>query len=96
MKETRVLDDIKLLGIKNFAGRDKLVDYYVVIPSRQERIYAFSKVYTDNSYNMCKGGKRINEILCVRSRDSGVMRLVKYTKHILPYLIEEYQIPMVA
>ena len=96
MRMLKVSDNIKLVGIKNFTGRDKLVDYYVIIPARQEKVYAFSKIYTDNSYNMCKCGKRINDLLTVRSRDTGIMRLVKYTRHIMPYLIEEHRIPVAA
>ena len=93
MKKVRVDNKVKLIGKKNFTGSDKLIDYYF-LPDSNERIYAFSKAYTNNSYDLCKAGIRINDLTQRRSHDTGIMRLVKYTKFILPYLAEEYELPM--
>lgn len=81
--------NIKVVGIKNFKGADKLIDFYLVTEN-QDKIYAFSKIYTHRTYELCRSGIRVNDLLTTRSRDTGVMRLVKYTKVIMPYLAEEY------
>ena len=79
------------LAAKNFRGEKKLTDYYLVLPDG-ERIYEFSKTYTDNTYNMCKGGKRLNDLLCKKTSDSGIMSLVKRMKFMLPYFKEEFDV----
>ena len=91
VKKVRVDNKVKIIGFKNFGGKDKLIDYYILNGS-DEKLYAFSKVYTNNTYNMCKSGIMVNELIAKRSRDTGVMRLVNYTNLILPYLAEEYQL----
>ena len=93
MKRVRVADDVRLIGVKNFSGRDKLVDYYLQVPN-QSNIYAFSKTYTNNSYDLCKAGIRVNDLISRRTRDTGVMRVVKYTNLLLPYFVEEYALPL--
>lgn len=62
MKRVRVADDVRLIGVKNFSGSDKLVDYYLQVPN-QSNIYAFSKTYTNNSYDLCKAGIRVNDLI---------------------------------
>lgn len=84
-----VKTNVLVVAVKNFKGKDKLTDYYWVLPDG-EQIYAFSRKYTDNTYNMCKGGIRLNDLLCTRKNDEGIMRLVKRMKFMLPYLKEEY------
>lgn len=96
MKKIRVANNVKMVGERNFTGKDKLIDYYVVVPEKAERIYAFSKIYTDHTFGLCKSGIRINDLVGVRSRDTGIMRLVNYTKLIIPYLTEQYNIPVAA
>ena len=81
--------NVSVLAVKNFKGEKKLTDYYLILPNG-ERVYAFSKAYTDNTYKMCKGGIRINDLLTKRTQDSGIMSLVKRMKFMLPYLKEEY------
>lgn len=93
MKRVRVADDVRLIGVKNFSGRVKLVDYYLQVPN-QSNIYAFSKIYTNNSYDLCKAGIRVNDLISRRTRDTGVMRVVKYTNLLLPYFVEEYALPL--
>ena len=81
--------NVLVLAVKNFKGKKKLTDYYLVLPDG-ERIYAFSKTYTDNTYKMCKGGKRLNDLLSKKTSDTGVMSLVKKMRFMLPYFMEEY------
>lgn len=89
MRSIMMEKNIKVVGIKNFKGADKLIDFYLVTEN-QDKIYAFSKIYTHKTYELCRSGIRVNDLLTTRSRDTGVMRLVKYTKVIMPYLAEEY------
>lgn len=96
MKKIKDANSVRIIGVKNFEGEDKLIDYYVTSPERQEKIYAFSKIYTNHSYELCKSGIRVNDLVCVRSRDTGVMRLVNYARLIIPYLTEQYEIPTAA
>ena len=91
MKRIRLANNVKIVGIKNFTGEHKLVDYYLVLPN--VRIYAFSKRYTHHSYDMCKAGISVNDLMVTKSRDTGVMRLVNYTNLIMPYLTEYYDLP---
>ena len=86
-----VKTNVLVLAVKNFKGRDKLTDYYLVLPDG-EKIYAFSRKYTDNTYNMCKGGMRLNDLLCTKRHDAGVMALVKRMKFMMPYFKEEFQV----
>ena len=83
--------NVLVLAVKNFKGEKKLTDYYLILPDG-EKVYAFSKLYTDNTYNMCKGGVRLNDLLGKRTHDTGVMSLVKRMKFMLPYFKEEYQV----
>ncbi len=87
MLKTNVL----VIGVKNFKGKDKLIDYYWEMPDG-ERIYAFSRRYTDNTYKMCKGGIRLNDLLCKKTHDTAIMYLVKRMKVMVPYLKAEYDV----
>lgn len=62
--------------------------------SELANIYAFSKTYTNNSYDLCKAGIRVNDLISRRTRDTGVMHVVKYTNLLLPYFVEEYALPL--
>lgn len=64
------------------------------LDSELANIYAFSKTYTNNSYDLCKAGIRVNDLISRRTRDTGVMRVVKYTNLLLPYFVEEYALPL--
>ncbi|WP_155834107.1 hypothetical protein [Butyrivibrio sp. VCD2006] len=95
MKKIILEEKVKLVGIKNFSGKDKLIDYFLVMPG-QEEIYAFSRRYTQRTYDLCKSGIRVNEISTRRSRDHGVMGLVNYLNVMLPYLSEYYDLKVAA
>ena len=95
MRKVILTEQVKLTGVKNFTGKDKLIDYYIEQPGR-DKIYAFSKIFTQNIYDMCKSGIRVNELSTKRSRDRGVMRLVNYLNMVLPYLIAVALLAIVA
>ena len=95
MKKVIVKDYVQLIGIKNFKGEDKMIDYYIICPG-MERVYAFSKKYIQNAYDLCKSGIRINDLSTRKTRDRGVMILVDYLNMMLPYLCDYYELPVVA
>ena len=95
MKKIILKEQIKLVGIKNFKGEDKMIDFYITSPGKED-IYAFSKRYTHTIYDICKSGIRVNEISTKRSRNRSVMGLVKYLNVMLPYLTEYYGLEVVA
>ncbi len=91
-----ILDgSVKMIGVKNFKGKDKLIDYFIDVPGK-ERIYAFSRTFTQNAYDMCKPGIRVNDLSTKRTRDKGIMKLVERLNSMLPYLSEYYELPTVA
>ena len=63
MKKFKLDNQVKLTGLKNFRGEDKIIDYYLVLPKEQERMYAFSKMYTQATYDLCKSGIRVNDLI---------------------------------
>ena len=91
MRRTFVSKNIRLSAVKNFGGKDKLVDYFIEQPGKP-KIYAFSKAFTQNTYDLCKSGIRINDLCIKKSRDRGVMRLVNYLNLVLPHLCEDYDL----
>lgn len=66
----------------------RTVDYYLEIPNAG-REYAFTRNYTVNTYALCRGGIRVDDLLHAKTRDKSVMHLVKYANRIVPYLVEE-------
>ena len=91
MKRIRNYGNLKLTAVKNFKGEDKLIDYFI-ITEQNEKLYAFSKVYTHNTYNLCKGGIRIEALKSKKTKDSGISRLVKYMNYMMGYLVEYYNL----
>lgn len=91
MKMTKKMGNYRLLGVTGRKGSRRVVDYYLI--AGNEKFYAFSKVYTNHSYQMCKSGIRLSDLLTKKSRDNGVMSLVNSTSRIIPYLMEAYEIP---
>ena len=57
MRSIMMEKNIKVVGIKNFKGADKLIDFYLVTEN-QDKIYAFSKIYTHRTYELCRSGIR--------------------------------------
>ena len=84
---------VKVVARKNFKGEKRLVDYYL-ITADNEMLYAFTRAYTFNTYELCKSGIRANDLAAKRSKDVGVMRLVDYYKMMVPYLADEYELKL--
>lgn len=93
MRKIRVANDVQICCVKNFNPKGKFIDYFIDVPG-EEKIYVFSKRYSESTYNLCKSGMRLNRLMCTKTRNQPVMQLVKYTRFLLPYLIEEYLIPV--
>lgn len=96
MKNVKVSNNLRLLGVKNFEKEERMVDYYLVYPGQLEKQYAFSKRYTNGTYDLCKSGIRVNELLSIKKNDCAVMKLVERAKMIVPYMAEEYDLPLAA
>lgn len=95
MKKVILENNMKMVGVKNFKGKDKKIDFYLVTRDN-ERLYAFTNTYTHHSYDLCKSGALVNDLVCKKTRDTGVMRLVKQLNRMLPYLAEIYELPVMA
>lgn len=76
--------------INNRDGKKKL-DYHLHCPNG-DAIYLFTKNYVHRCYDMCKGGIRINELLYKKSKDFGVMQLVKQLNRYESYIKYEYEL----
>ena len=92
MKRIRLRNDVVIYGVKNFKGEEKLVDYFIRFNG--EDLYAFTRAYTTGSYDICKSGIQVNDLIAKKNRDSGIMKLVNYTKLMIPYLVEYYDLPV--
>ena len=92
MKKVKLTNDVKIYGIKNFKGEEKQVDYYIRV--KGEDMYAFTRNFTNGTYDICKSPVTINELIVKKNRDAGVMKLVSYTKLMIPYLAEYYDLPV--
>lgn len=86
MKKLDIDRQTKLIATRN--NREE-INYYILTPDN-ERFYAFTRPYSKKSWDMCKSGIRVNDLVTTRTKNTGIMLLVKYTKYILPYLCEEY------
>lgn len=93
MRRVKLDNKIKIIGKKEFHERKKQIHYYLVT-RENEMLYAFSKGYTHRTYDLCKSGIRVNELITKKTRDTGVMNLVNYTNLMLPYLAEIYELPL--
>ncbi len=95
MKNIRLQNNMKLIGVKNFKEERRNIDYYLVTPDN-ERLYAFSRRFTSNAYDLCKSEIRVNDMAGRRSRDRSVMNLVNQLNRMLPYLAEYYELQVAA
>ena len=95
MKKVILEERVKLYGVKDEDGKEKVVHYYIQCPG-MERIYAFTRPYSAGIYEICKSGIRINDLSTRRTRDKAIMKLVKYLNVMLPYLCEYYDLPVGA
>lgn len=86
MKQTKIDNQTKLIATKNNHNE---INYYI-LTSKNEKLYAFTRPYSMKTWELCKSGIRLKELMRKRTSHEGVMLLVKYTKYIMPYLYEEY------
>lgn len=86
MKRTKINNQTKLIAEKNYRNE---INYYI-LTSQNEKLYAFTKPYSMKTWDLCKSGIRLNELMSKRTGHEGVMLLVKYVRYIMPYLCEEY------
>lgn len=94
MKHVRLDDNVRLVGIKqNEKDGNRKVNYYLRT-GKNEMLYAFSRNYSRHTYDLCKAGIRVNDLIARRTRDTAVMNLVDYMNLILPYLAEIYDLPL--
>lgn len=91
MKQIRLKGYVNLLGEVRGKGRNRKIDYFL-LSADGEKNYAFTRCYTNHTYELCKSGIDVNSLLSKRTRDTGIMNLIKYTKLILPTLVEEYSL----
>lgn len=54
MKKIILEGQVKILGIKNFDGKGKLIDFYIE-QLGQDKLYVFSKVFTQSLKNHLLG-----------------------------------------
>lgn len=84
-------ENIWIIGRKNFKGNCRWIDFYLIMASGEEK-FIFTKKYSHHSYDLCKGGIRINELIVTKSRDFGIMRVVDHVKRMKRYIKEEFQV----
>ena len=56
MKKVRLQNNMRIIGIRNFRGGAKRIDYFLITPGN-EKLYAFSCTYTHKSYDEFSGVK---------------------------------------
>lgn len=95
MKKIILSEQIKLKAVECFKNGNRQLKYYLEMPGK-ERMYAFTRAYTNGTYNICKSGIRVNELSTKRSKDKAVMKLVNYLNFMLPYLTEYYDLKISA
>ena len=94
MKHVRLNGNVCLVGVKgNGEDGNRKISYYIRT-DKNEMLYAFSRNYSRHTYDLCKSGIRVNDLVSRRTRDTAVMNLVNYTNLMLPYLAEIYCLPV--
>lgn len=88
-KYSALSNKIKIVGIRK--QNNKSIDYYLMLPGCI-KIYAFTRSYTRNAYELCKAGISIKTLLQKRTRDAGITKLIKYTAYMMPYFLDEYEL----
>ena len=94
MKHVRLDGNVCLVGVKGNGKERKRRNSYYIRTDKNEMLYAFSRNYSRHTYDLCKSGIRVNDLVSRRTRDTAVMNLVNYTNLMLPYLAEIYCLPV--
>lgn len=92
MKMPKLSYRVRLEGEEKFHNGDRVIDFYLVSSNGARRIYAFTRKYSNNSWNLVKSGAPVNKIITNHSGDPGVKAVVNQTRRMIPYLVEEYGI----
>ena len=92
MKHIKVKENVVLQGEEAFYQGNRVIKYYLTI-SENKKVFAFQRKFSRGTYELCI---RVNELTTLKSRDTGVMNLVKHVNVTLPYLVDYYQIPVCA
>lgn len=93
MKHVRLEGNVCLVGIKERGESGNRKVSYFLRTDNNKMLYAFSRNYSRHTYDLCKAGIRVNDLVSRRTRDTAVMNLVDYTNLMLPYLAEIYGLP---
>lgn len=94
MKHVRLIGNVRLVGIKDKKRGEKRRLCYYLKTDNNDFLYAFSRNYSRHTYDLCKSGIRVNDLISRRTRDTAVMNLVDYMNLMLPYLAEIYDLPV--
>ncbi len=89
-KYTKISDRIEMVGNVRGHGRNRVIDFYLTSPAG-EKEYAFTRRYSNRSYDLVRGGISVKRLLSLRSKDCMVMNLVKYLSYMMPYFTEEIE-----
>ena len=89
-KNSTISNVVKITGLKRRVGKDRVIDYYLENNSG-DREYAFTKRYSNRTYELVKGGVPVRRVLGVRSKDRSIMNLVGYLGFIMPYFVKEFE-----
>lgn len=89
-KFTAISDRITVVGNLKGHGRDRMIDFYLVSPGG-EKEYAFTRRYSNRSYDLVRGGISVKRLLGTRSKDRMVMKLVDYLSYMMPYFVDEIE-----
>lgn len=95
MKKIQVSEKIRMIGVQDQKYDAKQIHYYIVTEDGK-RYYVFSKKYTKTVYDLCKAGIRINALLEYKSKHTDIMNLVTYVRRLLPCLVDEFELKVVA
>ncbi|MCQ2505888.1 MAG: hypothetical protein MJ113_01780 [Lachnospiraceae bacterium] len=91
MKKINVKEQVWLVGEMGYKDEKRIITYYIETPNHEMK-YAFSQRYSHTTYDLCKTGIRVNELVHIRSNNPMVMKLVERTKKIVPYLADFYEL----
>ena len=81
---------LKITGFKRRNGKNRVIDYYLENNSG-DKVYAFTRRYSNRTYEIVKGGAPVIKVLGIRSKDHSVMNLVNYLTFMMPYFVKQFE-----
>lgn len=91
MKKIKRIDGGCIVAEKIEKNGKKKLNYYIQTKDRN-KYYAFTKNYSTECYEMCKGGIMASKLVEKKCKNIAVMRLINHLKRMWKYLIEYYEI----